>query len=137
MGGRYYKKRKEKKKIKKISCALLPRPLGDLNPIVLHLQPNTLQLRGAFMIKYDCTAGALPLCLAKYRPRTMSAHRMANMTTATTPPMRAWSIFCGAPSPALESEKKKRGGGDEWSYEIGTFLLTSTYLYGLTGNFGR
>src|SRR4029434_9247951 len=48
--------------------------------------------------------GHSPLCLAKYLPRTMRAHRMANITTATTPPMTAWSTERCTPSPALESD---------------------------------
>lgn len=101
-------KKKNKKASRQISLTPPPphHPLMHFNPIVLHLQQKTLQLQDVFMLKYDCTAGALPLCLAKYRPRTMSAQRMANITTATTPPMTAWSIFCGAPSPALESENR-------------------------------
>lgn len=43
------------------------------------------------------------------------------MTTATTPPMRAWSIFCGAPSPALESGSREVCG--EWSHETETLLF--------------
>lgn len=37
---------------------------------------------------------AVPLCLARYRPRTMMKHRVMKTTTATTPPMRAWSGPC-------------------------------------------
>lgn len=34
---------------------------------------------------------------------------MAKTTTATTPPITAWSTVLGAPSPARESEGQKRG----------------------------
>lgn len=48
----------------------------------------------------------LPLCLAKYRPKTMRRHNMAKTTTATTPPITAWSNLC-ASGPACESDRRK------------------------------
>ena len=37
---------------------------------------------------------SLPLCLARYRPRAMIKHKVMNTTTATTPPINAWSGSC-------------------------------------------
>lgn len=36
----------------------------------------------------------LPLCLARYLPRTMIRHKVTKTTTATTPPIKAWSVPC-------------------------------------------
>lgn len=36
----------------------------------------------------------LPLCLARYRPRTIIKHKVMKTTTATTPPIKAWSGPC-------------------------------------------
>lgn len=52
------------------------------------------------------SAVVLPLCLARYLPRTMIKHKVTKTTTATTPPIKAWSVPC-CPT-ALGSE----GGAD-------------------------
>lgn len=48
---------------------------------------------------------SLPLCLARYRPRTIIRHNVMKTTTATTPPIKAWSGPC-CPK-ALGSEKRE------------------------------
>lgn len=54
----------------------------------------------------------LPLCLAKYRPNMMSRQSIANTTTATTPPITAWStVLIDPSSPARESAEIRRGIG--------------------------
>ena len=61
----------------------------------------------------------LPLCLARYRPRTIIKHKVMKTTTATTPPIRAWSGPC-CPR-ALGSEMSQReGGGGMWRDDINT-----------------
>lgn len=47
----------------------------------------------------------LPLCLARYLPRTMIKHKVTKTTTATTPPIKAWSVPC-CPT-ALGSEERQ------------------------------
>lgn len=61
-------------------------------------------------IHFSVSVFALPLCLAKYRPKMMSRQSMANTTTATTPPTTAWSTLLIDPSsPARESVEIRRG----------------------------
>lgn len=48
----------------------------------------------------------LPLCLARYLPRTMIRHKVTKTTTATTPPIKAWSVPC-CPK-AFGSEERRR-----------------------------
>lgn len=48
----------------------------------------------------------IPLCLARYLPRTMIKHKVTKTTTATTPPIKAWSVPC-CPR-ALGSEERQR-----------------------------
>ena len=44
----------------------------------------------------------------------MSRQSMAKTTTATTPPITAWSTALGVPSPARESEGRERTGFKRW-----------------------
>lgn len=63
----------------------------------------------------------LPLCLARYRPRTIIRHSVMKTTTATTPPIKAWSGPC-CPK-ALGSEETR----SKW--EIYIHIHTHTYSY--------
>lgn len=49
----------------------------------------------------------LPLCLARYRPRAIIKHKVMKTTTATMPPIKAWSGPC-CPR-ALGSERRQSG----------------------------
>lgn len=70
-------------------------------PRCLH-QPRGAQLGSAM---------DLPLCLARYLPSTMIRHKVTKTTTATTPPIKAWSVPC-CPK-ALGSEERRRERGDK------------------------
>lgn len=60
-----------------------------------------------FLLKLHLTVAVfLPLCLARYLPRTMIRHKVTKTTTATTPPIKAWSVPC-CPT-ALGSEGARR-----------------------------
>lgn len=53
----------------------------------------------------DLQPPLLPLCLARYRPRTIIRHKVMKTTTATTPPIKAWSGPC---CPKAFGSKNKR-----------------------------
>lgn len=58
-----------------------------------------------------CSTGSvwvLPLCLAKYLPRTMIKHNVTKTTTATTPPIKAWSVPCWPRALGSEERSKER-----------------------------
>lgn len=52
-------------------------------------------------------ARLLPLCLAKYLPRTIIRHSVMKTTTATTPPIKAWSGPCCPSAFGSETRQKK------------------------------
>lgn len=52
----------------------------------------------------------LPLCLARYLPRTMIRHKVTKTTTATTPPIKAWSVPCCPKAFGSEERRRERGG---------------------------
>lgn len=62
------------------------------------------------------SAVVLPLCLARYLPRTMIKHKVTKTTTATTPPIKAWSVPCcptalGSEEGETDRETKKADEG--------------------------
>lgn len=68
------------------------------------------------LYRHDCF---LPLCLARYLPRTMIKHKVTKTTTATTPPIKAWSVPCcptalGSEG-ARQREKQRRADEGEVS----------------------
>lgn len=68
------------------------------------------------------SAVVLPLCLARYLPRTMIKHKVTKTTTATTPPIRAWSVPC-CPR-ALGSEKGQRQRNKECGWNCWLVKVT-------------
>lgn len=59
------------------------------------------------------TKSILPLCLARYRPRRIIEHSVTKTTTATIPPIRAWS---GPVCPAKAFGSTGRNKNQKWSY---------------------
>lgn len=55
----------------------------------------------------------LPLCLARYLPRTMIRHKVTKTTTATTPPIKAWSVPCCPKAFGSEEGRRERTRGGE------------------------
>lgn len=51
----------------------------------------------------------LPLCLARYLPRTMIRHKVTKTTTATTPPIKAWSVPCCPKAFGSDERRRERG----------------------------
>lgn len=56
----------------------------------------------------------LPLCLARYRPRTIIKHKVMKTTTATTPPIKAWSGPCCPKALGSETQQIERGDEKKW-----------------------
>lgn len=71
-----------------------------------YLASHAITSNVTLVFKESC-GGLLPLCLARYRPRTIIKHKVIKTTTATTPPIRAWSGPC-CPK-ALGSETDREG----------------------------
>lgn len=68
------------------------------------------QVKSCLAPKSDWTSTecVLPLCLARYRPRRIIEHSVTKTTTATIPPIRAWSgPVCVKPFGSREGETKK------------------------------
>lgn len=85
------------------------------------------QLKSAahfLLIQKECKWSLLPLCLARYRPRTIIKHKVMKTTTATTPPIKAWSGPC-CPK-ALGSERRQ--GDRRRNKIIRKILQLSTFI---------
>lgn len=83
--------------------------LGDLGKAFRRVSWEKRNMLGCFHRPCGTQLGSavdLPLCLARYLPRTMIRHRVTKTTTATTPPIRAWSVPC-CPR-ALGSAERRR-----------------------------
>lgn len=83
----------------------------------------------------------LPLCLARYRPRTIIKHKVMKTTTATTPPIKAWSGPCCPKAFGSEIRQRQREMEEKKSGAILTPAPCSTvvacscgYLLNCMGN---
>lgn len=60
----------------------------------------------------------LPLCLARYLPRTMIRHKVTKTTTATTPPIKAWSVPCCPRALGSEERRRERDKESWWKCQL-------------------
>lgn len=87
------------------------------------------QLKSCLASRSDWTStkSVLPLCLARYRPRRIIEHSVTKTTTATIPPIRAWSgPVC--PAKAFGSRGRRKSNSSPTQTKI-VWKIHSTKFY--------